>query len=106
MASLRSPLFFCLILIILNTFDAITTVYGLSIGRIELNQVTCPQNSMPIKIALPFVYLGFLYMASKFCDKKGFRMGLTMLKVNALVLVIFYSAICVNNLIVIFWGMV
>ena len=106
MVSLKSPLFFCLILIILNIFDVITTVYGLSIGGSELNHIFPPATkTMPIKIALPFLYLALFYLASKLCNKEGFKMGLVILKWNSIFEVVFYFAIIVNNLIgIIFWG--
>ena len=102
MVSLKSPLFFCLILIILNIFDVITTVYGLSIGGSELNHIFPPATkTMPIKIALPFLYLALFFIASKLCHKESFKMGLVVLKSNVVSLVVLYFAIIVNNLIVI-----
>ena len=105
MVSLKTPLFFCLVLIVLNIFDAITTVYGLRMGRTELNHVfPLVEKTMPIKIALPFLYLALFYITSKLCHKEGIKGGLKILKINVAFLVVFYSAIIINNLIVIFMG--
>ena len=100
------PLFFCLILIVLNILDLITTIYGLSIGRTELNHYFYPSGqSMPIKIALPILYLLIFHITDRFCHTKGYKLGLKILKGNILFVVLIYFGLIINNLIVIFWGM-
>jgi len=99
------PLFFCLILIVLNTLDAIITIYGLSIGLGELNQIFPPAGNLNIKIALPFLYLAFFFITSKLCKLQDLRIGLKILKINVSCLIALYSAILVNNLICIFRGL-
>jgi len=100
------PLFFCLILIVLNILDAITTIYGLSIGLGELNHIFPPVGKqLPIKIALPFLYLAFFFITSKLCKLQDLTIGLKILKINVSCLVALYSAILINNLICIFRGL-
>lgn len=100
-----SPLCLCLTLIVLNIFDAITTVHGLNIGRTELNHILPPvRRTLPIKIALPFLYLALVVTTSKLCAKEGFGWGLKILKLDVVLLVVLYFAVILNNLIVIFMG--
>jgi len=91
------------LLVGLNIVDLVTTVYGFSIGGVELNPLFpgtsfASKESLIIKICLPFIYSALFTVTHRLCEKEHFSKGLRLLNFKLTVLVGYYVIVISNNL--------